>query len=129
MQSTMIRMTLTGALTGKTILLNGHQFVNGVHEFTGGPSEIDGVSTYFTRCYQVKISIPGLEKKVAASDRDKPSERQADIIEAVNATDKESWIDKGAAIPHPKVKDVAELMDDPTVTKAEIIEVIEKWLS
>jgi len=127
MQSTTIRMTLTGAHEGKTIKLNGFQFVNGQCEYTGAAHEVDGVSTYFTRCYQVKIDLPGIEKM--SRPETKPNKRQADIIEAINATDKEDWVDKNGAVPHPRVKDVAELMDDPTVTKTEIIEVIEKWLS
>ena len=60
---------------------------------------------------------------------EEPNPRQADIIAAVNGIEKEEWVDLKAKTPRPRVKDVSVLMEDPTVTKAEIVEVIEKWLS
>jgi len=47
----------------------------------------------------------------------------------VNCIDKDQWVDLQAATPHPKVKDVRELTGDPTINKAEVIEVIKTWLS
>jgi hypothetical protein len=62
-------------------------------------------------------------------DPPQPNMRQADIIAAVNCIDQEKWVDKKAATPRPRVKDVADIMEDPTVTKKEIVEVIKTWLS
>lgn len=149
-----IRMTLTGALEGKTKLLNRHQFINGLSDFTGQKEEIEGVTRYFTRSYQVKISKPGdaevvepdpaleavkedddvlglEEKKKEVEEENKivdPNARQQEIIAAINGIDREEWVDKHST-PRPKVKDVSMLMEDPTVSKVEIVEVIEKWLS
>lgn len=149
---TTIRMTLTSGLKGKTIVLNEHQFTDGICDFTGEPTAVAGISTYFTRSYQVKISTPeadeveieveddnealreddtvlGLEEEdKEIIEYDEPNDRQAAIIATVNGINQEDWVDKHST-PHPKVKDVAERMDDPTVKKAEIVEVVEKWLS
>lgn len=149
-----IRMTLTGGLEGKTIVLNRRQFVDGVCELALPPHEIGGLVKYFQRCYQVTISgldtpmthvepeqrdnhaireddsaVMTEEQQVDADDGvEKPTDRQAAIIAAVNCIDMEKWVEQDTN-PHPKVKDVAKLMEDPTVTKEEICEVIEKWLS
>lgn len=126
-----IRMTLTGPKKGQTIKLNGHQFINGQCEFTGQPEAVQGVMTYFTRSYQVKVdsaiegmSIPVVQEVTSAD----PNDRQKAIIEAVNTIEKDQWVDASGK-KRPKVKDVADLMNDPTVKAEEIIEVIEKWLS
>ena len=162
-----IRMTLTGPFEGKTKLLNRHQFIDGVCDFTGSEEAIKGVTTYFTRSYQVEISDPAesdqisIELKAVVTDHalandevdndavkeddsilgeeiveeededaiEEPNARQASIIAAVNNIDKDKWIDLKADTPHPRIKDVAEATDDPTITKAEVIEVIETWLS
>jgi hypothetical protein len=69
------------------------------------------------------------EKEAEQNDPTEPNSRQAAIIAAVNQIDKDQWVDKHAATPRPKVGDVAEAMDDPTVSKKEIVEVIRTWLS
>jgi len=155
MQLQTIRMTLTGGLKDKTIVLNKRQFVDGVCEISVPPAQLGGLIRYFQRGYQVQIS--GLDTPVQAvveperkdnnaireddsavmtkqqevdveDGVEKPSDRQAAIIAAVNCIDKEKWVEQDTN-PHPKVKDVATLMEDPTITKDEICEVIEKWLS
>jgi len=128
--NTKIRMTLTGPMEGKTIKLNGYQFVGGHCEFIGSPTEITGITTYFERCYQVEVSIPKVQEapKVKEPEAKEPNERQMKIIEACNGIDKEEWVDKHATA-HPKIKDIAELMEDPTVTKDEVVEVVRTWLS
>jgi hypothetical protein len=73
------------------------------------------------------ISDKEIEEKEDAPEE--PNPRQADIIAAVNGIEKTEWVDQNAKTPRPRVKDVSVLMEDPTVTVAEIIEVIEKWLS
>jgi len=150
-----IRMTLTGGLEGKTIVLNKRQFIDGVCELSLPPHDVGGLIKYFTRCYQVTISgldtpvveqvepekqdnyavkeddshILTEEQKVDDEDEvERPTNRQAAIIAAVNCIDKEKWVEQDTN-PHPKVRDVAKLMDDPTVTKDEICEVVETWLS
>jgi len=155
MDQQVIRMTLTGALEGKTVVLNKRQFVDGVCEVPLPPHEVGGLIKYFTRCYQVTISgldtpvyeqvepeqrdnhaireddsdVLTEEQQVDADDGvEKPTDRQAAIIAAVNCIDTEKWVEQDTN-PHPKVRDVAKLMEDPTVTKEEICEVIEKWLS
>jgi hypothetical protein len=185
-----IRMTLTGPYKGKTCELNGVVFVDGIADFTGDEVDCKGISTYFIRSYQVKISEPTEEDQVAAEEAkqeaireaaeaeeaarvaaearlraeqerseaeiaeaaakeaeaaaakeaeeaeeaakkaaelNEPNERQAAIIAAINGVEKKDWVDKHATA-HPKVKDVQTLMEDPTVNKAEIVEVIETWL-
>jgi len=148
-------MTLTGGLKGKTIVLNRRQFVDGICEVALPPAQLGGLIRYFQRSYQVQISgldtpvqevvepkssgnyaireddsvVMTDQQEVDAEDGvEKPSDRQAAIISAVNCIDKEMWVEQDTN-PHPKVKDVAALMEDPTITKAEICEVIEKWLS
>jgi hypothetical protein len=173
MQAQKIRMTLTGALTGKTIVLRKRQFVDGVYEDTIPANDLIGVKKYFTASYQVKFEIvaPEVEAKEEVKEEPKveveakeevkeealnneairvddaavmskeevedkqeqdeanlPNHRQQEIIAAVNKIDKEKWIEQDTN-PHPKVADVASIMDDPTVTKEEIVEVIETWLS
>lgn len=151
-----IRMTLTGPFKGKTKLLNHHQFIDGVTTFTGNAIQVEGVTKYFTRSYQIEVAeVKENEIEAEAeednegvriddsdvlsdedveeadedeSDPEQPNTRQQAIIAAVNGIEREEWVDKNGT-PHPKVKDVEVLMEDPTVTKAEIIEVIEKWLS
>lgn len=69
------------------------------------------------------------ENAEAATDPPEPNPRQAEIIAAVNCVEKDNWVDLQAKTPRPKVKDIQTLTDDPTITKAEIIEVIEEWLN
>ena len=82
------------------------------------------------------ISDEDLEAKAVAEQDEKdnpepeqPNKRQQDIIAAINGIDKADYVDLTAKTPRPKVKDVQMLMEDPTVNKNEIIEVIQKWLS
>lgn len=154
-----IRMTLTGPYEGKTKLLNRHQFINGVAFFTGNDTQVEGVTKYFTRSYQVDVTDATAEVEVdevdeveveeairvddsdvltdeqieeeeeEGTDPPQPNARQAEIIAAVNCTEKDQWVDLQAKTPHPKVKDIQTLMGDPTINKNEIIEVIEIWLS
>lgn len=152
-----IRMTLTGALKGETVVLNGYQFIKGICDFTDSQDAIQGVTTYFTRSYQVEITKPkakakdeepepnsdptteavgeddeilaleGGEEDPLKDNIEEPNRRQAEIIAAVNQIDSDGWVDKHTTA-RPRVKDVAELMKDPTVTKREIVEVIKTWL-
>ena len=82
------------------------------------------------------ISDEDLEAQEAAAQEEidhpepeQPNKRQQDIIAAVNGVEKTDWVDLTAKTPRPKVEDVRVLMEDPTVNKKEIIEVIQKWLS
>lgn len=153
-----IRMTLTGALKGKTKLLNRHQFVKGVALFTGSELQVEGVTKYFTRSYQVKVAQVKAKAAVEEdetedneavrvddsdvltdeqieeveeqeTDPQEPNARQAEIIAAVNCIEKDQWVDLQAKTPYPRVKEIAELTGDPTIKKAEIVEVIKTWLS
>ncbi|MCK5015598.1 MAG: hypothetical protein KAS32_00885, partial [Candidatus Peribacteraceae bacterium] len=54
-----------------------------------------------------------------------PTERQRAIAEAIEGIDGKDWI--SGPVDHPKVTDVATLLDDPTVTEEEIVEVLERW--
>jgi len=69
------------------------------------------------------------ELEEQATDPPVPNARQAEIIAAVNCIEKEKWVDQHSKTPRPKVKDIQTLTDDPTITKAEIVEVIVTWLS
>lgn len=126
-------MVLTGGLSGKSIILNGYRFVNGICKVIAEANDIGGIFTYFERSYQVKI-LDSLEEKSSEikvepeKEQVKPNNRQQAIIAAVNKIDKKDWVDL-ESFPRPKVKDVAKEMNDPTVTKDEIIQVITKWLS
>ena len=160
-----IRMTLTGSLEGKTKKLNKVQFVKGVTLFTGSKSEIEGITRYFTRSYQVdvkEVTSESLKAEAEAmkeaelaakpeavredddilgteaeneerdekeTDPAEPNARQAEIIAAVNCIEREKWVDQQSKTPRPKVGDIQTIMEDPTVTVAEIIEVIKEWLS
>ncbi len=153
-----IRMTLTGALKGKTKLLNQHQFVKGVALYTGTELEVEGVTKYFTRSFQVKVADakakaepedePEIDNEAIRvddsavlsddeieeqdeqeDDPPEPNARQAEIIAAVNCIEKDKWVDLSAKTPHPKTKDIQELIGDPTIIKTEIVEVIKTWLS
>ncbi len=154
-----IRMTLTGPFKGVTKLFGKYQFVNGFHDFTGSDVQIENVAKYFVRSYQVKVrdvvaneveieEVDEVENEAIRvddsdvlddeqieeqeekdSDPEQPNARQADIIAAVNGIEKTDWVDLNAKTPRPRVKDVSVLMEDPTVAVAEIVEVIQKWLS
>ncbi len=153
-----IRMTLTGPLKGKTKLLNRHQFTKGVALFTGTEVQIEGVAKYFTRSFQVKVTDakakaepepkPEIDNEAIRvddsavlsdeqveeadeqeDDPPEPNARQAEIIAAVNCVEKDKWVDLQAKTPHPKTKDIQELIGDPTIIKTEIVEVIKTWLS
>jgi len=163
MQLQKIRMTLTGGLEGKTIVLRKRQFVDGVCETMIPANDEVGLRKYFTTSYQVRFENLTNQPKEAAKEEVKedpkaeaeeakairvddsavmskqevedkeddvstPNPRQQAIIAAVNKTNKEEWIEQDTN-PHPKVADVASIMEDPTVTKQEIVEVIETWLS
>lgn len=64
-----------------------------------------------------------------AGDPPQPNSRQASIIAAVNCIDMDQWVDLQSKTPRPRVKDIAEAMEDPTVSQKEIVEVIKTWLS
>lgn len=173
MQLQKIRMTLTGALKGQTIVLRKRKFVDGVYESMIPANDEVGLRKYFTTSYQVRFEnltnqpkeavkeeaeveevkeeaeVEEVEEKVkdnvairvddsdVMSDEEiedkeddvaTPNNRQQAIIAAVNQIEKEKWIEQDTN-PHPKVADVASIMDDPTVSKEEIVEVIETWLS
>lgn len=69
------------------------------------------------------------EREEQETDPPQPNARQAEIIAAVNCIEKEKWVDQQSKTPRPKVKDIQDLTDDPTITRAEIVEVIEEWLN
>jgi len=149
----MIRMTLTGPYEGETKTINTYDFVDGVCYFLGNDEQCESVTRYFTRSFQVKSEVitddflrAEAEAKVDDSavldntkdetkdeteDEDdpvQPNARQAEIIAAVNLIEKDQWVDLQSKTPRPKAKHVQELMSDPTITAAEITEVIETWL-
>ena len=154
-----IRMTLTGPFKGETKLFGKYQFIKGVHEFTGNDGQVSCVARYFTRSYQVKVEDVAADEVAAkvevevdneairvddsdvltdeqveadeedGTDPPEPNARQAEIIAAVNRVEKDKWVDLQAETPHPKTKDVQELVGDPTIKKVEIVEVIKEWLS
>jgi len=131
MQLKTVQMKLTGVHAGKNIVLNKRRFVNGICTIADTEDKIKSVIKYFVRSYQVEVTGPGVKSELSQPEPDsvpKPNERQAAIIAAVNGIEKEEWVELDTN-PHPKVKDVATLMEDPTVTKTEICEVIETWLS
>lgn len=65
-------------------------------------------------------------EEVTSDEYEVPGDREALILNAVQAIDEETWVDD--VIPHPPVLDVAEALGDVTVTKEEIVAVIENWL-
>lgn len=46
---------LTGPFEGKTIVLNGRQFVDGILKLEGKLSDSEGLITYFERAYQAEL--------------------------------------------------------------------------
>ena len=72
-----IRMTLTGCLAGKTKKLNKIQFVKGECLYTGQKSEIEGVTKYFTRSYQVAVKEVTAKSLKAEAEAAKQAELDA----------------------------------------------------
>lgn len=138
MQLSKIIITLKGKLEGVTKVLNRRQFVDGVFSFTGSGEECQGLANYYASSYNcdVWMGIPGHEPKVeeeileedeeVVEEEREPSDREQSILDAINLIDPEDWIDD--VVNHPPVTKVAELIDDVSVTKEEIVDVIEAWM-
>lgn len=67
---TTTRLVLHGPLAKQTLLLKGHQFVDGVLELPGSPESNAGIVTYFSRCYQAKLEAKVTDGK-RASEKDR----------------------------------------------------------
>lgn len=48
-------LKLTGPFEGKTVVLNGRQFVDGILKIEGALSKAEGLITYFERAYQAEL--------------------------------------------------------------------------
>ncbi|MBW2636052.1 MAG: hypothetical protein JRC86_00755 [Deltaproteobacteria bacterium] len=149
MQKSRITLTLHGAYKGKTIVLNRRQFVNGVLTGTGQPEELVCLQKYYTTSYNCTCVIepvqptpppkPVLTPNEPVKDINEPevhipdptptpvvpTQRQESIMMAIEGIDQSNWI--SGPIDHPRVSDVATLLNDPTVTTEEIMECMEKW--
>ena len=149
MQKSRITLTLHGAYKGKTIVLNRRQFVNGVLTGTGQPEELVGLQKYYTTsfnctCIVEPVLPPPEPKPVLTPDEPvkdinkpevhcpdtvptpvSPTPRQESIMMAIEGIEQDNWI--SGPIDHPRVSDVATILDDPTVTTEEIIECMDKW--
>jgi len=55
-----------------------------------------------------------------------PSDREALLMTAISAIDQDEWVDD--VVNHPAVSAIVEAVGDVTVTKEEIVAVIENWL-
>jgi len=55
-----------------------------------------------------------------------PTDREALILNAVQDIDQEEWVDD--VVNHPSVAAIVEAVGDITITKDEIVAVIENWL-
>lgn len=129
-------ITLTSkAYQNKTLVLNDCQFVDGKFEYVGPAEECNGYARYFqaTQSCECWMGMPGTEpisapvhepvKEVTPKPETDP-ERETKIMEAILAVVQENWI-QDDVVPHPPVTLIAELMDDASVTKEEIISVVE----
>jgi hypothetical protein len=137
MKSSKIIITLLGAYEGLTKKLNSFQFVDGVFTAVGTPDEVAGLRKYFENSYNCEVWVgdpnegpdkakaePVVEEEIEVEEIE-ITERQEAILEAIGAIDRDTWVED--VVNHPSVADVVTLTGDPTVTKEEIVEVIECW--
>ena len=135
-----LNVTMRGALEGITkIFHKKYSFVDGKFSIVASPLECDNLSRFFSASYncEITITMPGEapvvegvevpETVVETVVEDAPmTERQEKILEAVGAVDEEDWIQD--VVPHPSLATLAGLMEDSTITKEEVIEVIENFM-
>lgn len=147
-----VHITLRGALEGQTILLNEYQFTDGIFHDSGDSNGCKGLATYFQNSYNCEAWIgelsetppvrentilmnndPEYLKRLKAMDEEdeveeaaeaEPTKREQNLIEAINLVE-EDWIMD--VVPHPAVTKVAEIIDEPTLTKEEVVAAVEKW--
>lgn len=132
MQFSKVVITLKGKNAGKDIILNRCIFEKGIFSFVGSPQDCGGYSRYFSATQNCEIwmgtpdSGPEVTPEPKPDDKPEITERQSKILDAIQATDTEHWIKD--VIPHPPVREIAELLDDSSVTKKEITDVIEHFM-
>ena len=112
-------LTLTGPLAGKTISLNGRQFVEGRLEVTGDPRSCRMIANYYVTCYEVAVDGEQAKRN--------PTEAEAAMLAAIVAVPRDEWVTDGEDMPHPKVASVADQLGNYHLTKEQIIEVMRKW--
>ena len=112
-------LTLTGPLAGKTISLNGRQFVEGRLEVTGDPRSCRMIANYYVTCYEVEVDGEQVKKN--------PTEAEAVMLAAIAAVPKEEWAEDDDGTSHPKVAAIADQLGNYHLTKEQIIEVMRKW--
>jgi hypothetical protein len=112
-------LTLTGPLAGKTMCLNGRQFVGGRLELRDDPRSCRLIAEYYVRCYEVEVDGEPKANKG-------PTGPEAVLFQAIAKVPRKEWVtDDGVA--HPTVAAVAQRTGNFRLTKAEIIEVVKKW--
>ncbi len=138
MHLTKLVVTMKAANAGCNQVVNKrYQFVDGKFAVINSPDACQSLARYMDAMFNcdiwmgpadadppapvVEVVEPEVEAPVG-----EPNERLSMILDAVQAVDIEDWIQD--VTPHPPVATVAELMDDASVTKEEIIEVCENWL-
>lgn len=113
-------LTLTGPMAGKTIRLNGRQFVEGRLELMGDPRSCRMIANYYVTCYEVEVD--GDKRGQIAS------EQEMALLSAIASVPKDEWVqDDDDPLAHPTVAAVADRTGNYHLTKEQIIGVMQKW--
>jgi len=137
MQLTKLVITMNAAMAGCNQVINRCPFVDGVFTYVGSLQDVTGFSRYFNASFNCTIwtgppnespvvEVEEVVEEVTEEVTEEMTDRQQKILDAISCTDVEEWLDD--VVCHPHVNVIAELMEDATVTKEEIIDVVENWM-
>jgi hypothetical protein len=133
-----LNITMKGALEGVTKTFHKrYAFVDGKFSVVATPDECDNLSRFFDASYNcdITITMPGAPVVEVPPEQVPDPEpevevamttRQGKILEAIGAVDVEDWVND--VVPHPSIATLAGLLEDSTITKAEVVEVIENYM-
>lgn len=138
MQQTKLVVTMNAKMAGITKVINRCKFVDGKFEFIGSMQDCNGLARYLDASFNCNVWMgppsanPIFPEAAPApvveevNEDEEITERDQKILDAINCVDREEWIDD--VVSHPSISTVAELIEDSTVTKEEIVAVIENWM-
>jgi len=140
LQLTKLVITMNAKMAGVNKVINRCKFVDGRFEFVGQLKDCEGFARYFDASFNCTIWMgrpnedpaqvapePEVVEEVLEDEADGDiTEREQKILEAIQCVEPEEWVED--VTPHPSVATIAELIEDSTVTKDEIVAVIENWM-
>jgi len=144
MQQTKLVVTMNAKMAGITKVINRCSFVDGKFEFIGSMQDCNGLARYLDASFNCNVWMgpptanpifpeaapaPVVEEVTPedlVNEDEEITEREQKILDAINCVDLEAWVDD--VVAHPSVSTIAELIEDSTVTKEEIVAVIENWM-